>query len=264
MSATLLSSRVVILVKALPQPSKRYGETVCCAGVTADRLWKRLFPVRFRHLRGDSSFSRWDWINFKYRRPTNDPRSESCHVYEDSIVADGALPVRERATLLDPLVLGSAKKAAERGHSLALIRPQNTKFSYRAKSAKDLENEREAYRRAARQTSILDKDLAGLEPSAFEFRFQFTDDGGKHDYENGDWETHAMFHHWRDQYGEAETLRRMDHVFNDQYPAKGMVFAIGMRNAWAIRSRSPPGVPSAVIFHHCSDAVAPSLISKSS
>ena len=34
MSAMQQSSRVVILIKALPQPSKTYGETVCCAGVT--------------------------------------------------------------------------------------------------------------------------------------------------------------------------------------------------------------------------------------
>jgi hypothetical protein len=75
-------SRVVVLVKALPQPSKSYGETVCCAGVTADGQWKRLFPVRFRHLQ-DNSFKHWDWINFGYRLPTRDRRVESYHVYED-------------------------------------------------------------------------------------------------------------------------------------------------------------------------------------
>ena len=52
---------------------------------------------------------------------------------------------------------------------------------------------REAYRRAAGQTSMFDQELAELEPSPYELRFKFEDDGGKHDYENGDWETHAMF-----------------------------------------------------------------------
>src|SRR6266496_4083795 len=92
MPITPRSSRVVILVKALPQPSKRYGETVCCAGVTADRKWKRLYPVRFRHLQGDQSFSRWDWVTFKYTQPLRDQRIESCHVFEDSIAVDGMLP----------------------------------------------------------------------------------------------------------------------------------------------------------------------------
>src|ERR1700693_3782393 len=111
MSATQQNSRAVVLVKALPQPSKTYGETVCCAGVTADGQWKRLFPVRFRHLKGDSSFSRWDWIKFSYRDPTSDKRVESCHVFEDRIVVDGKLPLAERTRLLTPLITGSAVEA---------------------------------------------------------------------------------------------------------------------------------------------------------
>lgn len=227
MPVTPLQSRVVILVKALPQPSKRYGETVCCAGVTADRKWKRLFPVRFRHLRGSSSFKRWDWVRFKYRLPTNDARHESSHVFEDSIAVDGALPVRERATLLASMIVGSAKKATELGLSLALIRPRETKFLYRAKSASSLEEEREAYRRAAGQHSMFDEELAQLEPSPYEFRFKFMDDSGAHDYENGDWETHATFYRWREEYGEANALERMRQVYNEEYPKKGMAFAIG-------------------------------------
>jgi hypothetical protein len=221
------SSRVVVLVKALPQPSKRYGETVCCAGVTIDREWKRLFPVRFRHLSGDSSFNRWDWVEFDYRPPTHDSRCESCHVHEESIHVFGKLASRQRAGLLLPMVVGSAQAAAARGHSIAILRPRNTRFITPPKTPTEIEKERDAYRRAASQTSMFDEQLAELEPSPFEFRFQFEDDGGKHNYENGDWETHAMFWSWRSRYGEAETLRRMGEVFNDEYPAKGMVFAIG-------------------------------------
>ncbi len=73
----LKNSRVVILVKALPQASKKYGETVCCAGVTANGDWKRLFPVRFRNLDGVSTFNRWDWVNFNFRKPVTDNRVES-------------------------------------------------------------------------------------------------------------------------------------------------------------------------------------------
>ena len=49
MSATP-QNRVVVLVKALPQRGKGYAR----AGVTADGHWKQLFPVRFRHLQGNS------------------------------------------------------------------------------------------------------------------------------------------------------------------------------------------------------------------
>lgn len=58
-------SRALILVKALPQPSKKHKETVCCAGVTVDGAWKRLYPIRFRQLGEGSTFHRWDWVDFE-------------------------------------------------------------------------------------------------------------------------------------------------------------------------------------------------------
>jgi len=227
MSATQQNSRVVVLVKALPQPSKTYGETVCCAGVTVEGQWKRLFPVRFRHLNGDSSFSRWDWVRFNYRPPTRDKRVESCHVYEDSIVVEHRLPLNERNRLLAPLITGSAIEAMELGRSLTLIRPTNTRFVAKRKSASALAEEKEVYKIAARQTSIFDRELAELEPSPFDFRFQFDDASGHHDYQNGDWETHVMFWRWRASYGETSALERMAGVFNDEYPKRGIVFALG-------------------------------------
>jgi hypothetical protein len=226
MSATQRNSRVVVLVKALPQPSKSYGETVCCAGVTADGQWKRLFPVRFRHLQSNS-FKRWDWVNFAYRLPTRDRRVESCHVYEDSITVDHPLPEAERSRLLSPLITGSAAEAAQKGLSLTVIRPRKVKFIAKKKSAADITAERNAYKLAAQQTSIFDKELAELDPSPFDFRFQFEDDDGAHNYQNGDWETHAMFWRWKNIHGEAEALRRMEKVYNEDYPAKGVVFALG-------------------------------------
>jgi hypothetical protein len=222
----LQSSRVVILVKALPQPSKTYGETVCCAGVTADREWKRLYPVRFRHLKG-TTFGRWDWVKFNYHRPSRDARIESCHVHEESIFPDGSMRRAEREPFLTPLIVGSALAAAENRRSLALVRPRNTRFIAKPKSLKQIEEEREAYARAARQGSFFDQELAELEPSPYEFRFKFEDDAGKHDYENGDWEAHAMF--WREcgRSNAAEALRWMSGKFNDEYPKAGMAFALG-------------------------------------
>ena len=115
----------------------------------------------------------------------------------------------------------------QQGHSLTLIRSRNARFVAKRKSAAAVAEEREAYKVAAQQTSIFDKELAELEPSPLDFRFQFEDDDGSHDYQNGDWETHVMFWRWREHYREAETLKRMTSVFNDEYPARGMVFALG-------------------------------------
>ena len=117
-----------------------YWGAVSNAGVTADGVWKRLFPVRFRHLKGESSFSRWDWVKFDYRSPTSDRRVESCHVHEESIAVDGKLAPEERARFLNPLIVGSAKHAMEQGHSLGIIRPRNTRFLNNPKCAEISKN----------------------------------------------------------------------------------------------------------------------------
>lgn len=226
MSATLKNSRVIILVKAIPNPSKRYGETVCCAGVTAEGQWKRLFPVRFRQLK-EGKFGRWDWVTFGYDRPRSDNRIESCHVYEDKIVVGGHLKPAERPRLLNPIIVPSTSVAAERGQSLALIRPTAPKFRARRKSVAEMDAEREAFRKAAQQKSFLDDDLAAMDPVPFEFRFGWTDAAGQHEMECGDWETTAWFWHRRREVGEARVLDEMSSMYNETYPQKGVVFALG-------------------------------------
>lgn len=223
----LQKSRVTILVKALPQPSKKYGETVCCAGVTADRKWKRLFPIRFRHLSSDTVFNRWNIVEFAYDLPKRDKRVESCHVYEDSLKVITQTKPSERAALLEPMMKGSAKDAAKQGHSLAIIRPMDTRFRYKKRTRSKLDALKKAYENAARQKSFFDKDLVALEPEPYEFSFEFRDDDGKHNYRCGDWEINAMFYRERKRTSEGAALQWLDHVFNDEYPQRGMAFALG-------------------------------------
>lgn len=228
MHVTSTECRVTILVKALPQPSSKYGETVCCAGITPEGHWKRLYPIRYRHLAGQTSFKRWDLVKFRHRTPVRDKRAESCNVEEDSIEIVGEMPRRERSRFFDPLIVPSVAEAERRGQSLGLIRPCETRFFYKRKSQADLAEERDAYSRAARQGSLLDKELDALEPSPYEFKFRFKDDEAEHTYTNGDWEAYAMFYNGcRRGKSEAEVLEWMDHVFNVEYPDKGMVFAVG-------------------------------------
>lgn len=74
---------------------------------------------------------------------------------------------------------------------------------------------------------MFDKELAELEPSPYDFRFKFNDDSGAHDYQSGDWETHAMFWQERRRRGEQAALKWMHGMFNEEYPRRGMVFTIG-------------------------------------
>lgn len=222
----------MILVKAMPNPSQKYGETVCCAGVTADGKWKRLYPIRFRQL--TSKFNRWQWVDFKYRKPAGDPRVESCHVFvfEDKIsLGDELKSDDEKARFLNPLICASTDEAAARGQSLTLIRPIWARFHYRKKPLAVIDAEREGYKRAARQTSLPDKDLDALDPVPYAFGFHFEDGGGRHSHRCGDWETSATFWKMTKSKGEAAALTHLSETYNEKYQSKGMVFAMGTAKA---------------------------------
>jgi hypothetical protein len=46
----MAKQRVLITVKTYPTLSRKYGETVCTAGVREDGTWVRIYPVPFRRL----------------------------------------------------------------------------------------------------------------------------------------------------------------------------------------------------------------------
>ncbi len=220
--------RALILVKAVPNPSKTHGETVCCAGVTLTREWRRIYPVRFRQLAEGRQFVRWQWLDFRYGRPKDDTRKESRRAFEDTLRPGPIMPEDERADFLAPLVRRSCAEAAARGESLALVRPLQTRFYWRRRSAAEVEKERAAFARAARQASFLDAELAEYDPPPFEFRMRVTDAAGPHDYECGDWETAAAFFNLRRQgYSEQRVLQHLDEQYNSERPRRGLLLAMG-------------------------------------
>ena len=47
-----------------------------------------------------------------------------------------------------------------------------------------------------------------------------------------DWEVQATFFKWSNIYGEAKALEDIQRVFGDEYPKKGMLFAMGTHSRW--------------------------------
>ncbi len=69
--------RVLITVKTYPTLSRKYGETVCTAGVRADGSWVRIYPVPFRRLNETEQYSKYDWVDCKLVKSKTDPRPET-------------------------------------------------------------------------------------------------------------------------------------------------------------------------------------------
>lgn len=69
--------RILVTVKTYPTLSRKYGETVCTAGVKEDGTWVRIYPVPFRRLEESEQYRKFDWIECRLVRRRQDPRPES-------------------------------------------------------------------------------------------------------------------------------------------------------------------------------------------
>lgn len=127
--------RVLITVKAAPNPSEKYGETVCVAGLRLDefrRGWVRLYPLNFRELDGESQFQKYSVLDLRARPARNDSRHESFRPdWETVATFEPPLPPwKRRRSLLDEHREGSMcrlnREAQQdrKAKSLALIAPE--------------------------------------------------------------------------------------------------------------------------------------------
>lgn len=127
--------RVLITVKTAPQPSKKYGDTVCVAGIALDgpQRWVRLYPIPFRHLAADKQFRKYSIISVKVSQSPNDPRYESLRVSAEGIQEETFLDTsggwRKRAAFVEqmpesPLCqLQRQIRADTNGPSLGIVTP---------------------------------------------------------------------------------------------------------------------------------------------
>jgi len=126
--------RIIVTVKAAPNPSGTHGETVCVAGVSA-RIdspgWFRLYPINFRELEPAASFAKYDVIEVDAVPARQDQRRESWRPRMHTLrVVDQLPPWRRRQEWLDSYLEDSMCQlnwAAQRrsdAPSLALVRPR--------------------------------------------------------------------------------------------------------------------------------------------
>jgi hypothetical protein len=69
--------RVLVTVKTYPTLSRKYGETVCTAGVREDGTWVRIYPVPFRRLDEKEQYRKFEWLECQLVRNPSDPRPET-------------------------------------------------------------------------------------------------------------------------------------------------------------------------------------------
>lgn len=127
------TAQVLITVKAAPQPSSTYRETVCIAGLRLDRDrlgWIRLYPINFRELDRSDQFPKYSIVTVPITPATKDSRLESWNPNTSKLVVGKHLEAwKPRKPLIGPWIGGntcdliSATRQSPTAPSLALIRP---------------------------------------------------------------------------------------------------------------------------------------------
>lgn len=228
--------RVCVLVKAYPQPSQKYEETVCVAAVTEDHQLVRLYPIRFRHLPEEKRFNRFDWIEVEMTRALDDPRSESFKVKEDTIqiVRRGEKQsADEKVRLWKPCVVESLELLKAQQHdtkrSLGIVRPDadSVKFTYEI-LGRASEEAQETTQSVYFQQSLLEKPLTQLPGPEYVFRYRFNSGGNKHEMQLHDWEVEATYHSYKAKYGSAQgALDKMVEYFQTLAPTRNLHLIMG-------------------------------------
>jgi hypothetical protein len=204
----LITKKVLITVKAYPNPSKTHGETVCCAGIDIDTgKWIRLYPIPFRDLDSAKQFNKYDIIEVRCKKAPRDHRIESHYVDSDSIrileTLDSKHGWKQRKAIVLPTVSPSFCQIfaeVEQGRSLGLFKPREVSFSYREARPKDSTKRQACYA----QLSFFDKKKDVIEVIPFDFYYHFRCSGKTecpgHRLLIIDWELGQSYRKWRNDY----------------------------------------------------------------
>lgn len=127
----------MITVKTSPNPSAKYGDTVCVAGIRTDREpyeWIRLYPVNFRWLSAEHQFKKYEIVTVNVKkRDGRDPRPESYTPDLDNLVRTGEVVKKwsERLEVVSKMPVDTmcdliaAAKNDPQAKSLGLVKPRD-------------------------------------------------------------------------------------------------------------------------------------------
>lgn len=192
-----------------------------------------MYPVSFRVLEDSKKFGRWDKVEFSWRLPTDDKRVESRHVDSQTLEIIGTVPRRDKAVLLERLIVTSLQAERDRGHSLALLKPKIHDFRIEKKPDAQILEEQSRIDQFHRQSDLfIPRPAVPQVACRFQFKYRYSTDDGDREGTCQDWETEATFFKWRELYGESKALKEMQMQFGETLPSRGLYFAMGTHSRY--------------------------------
>jgi hypothetical protein len=216
----LEKKKILITVKAYPNPSRRYSETVCCAGVDlSNSQLVRLYPIPFRDLDNDQKFKKYSIIEVNCSPPTDDKRPESLRVDSDSIKVIEEIDTekgtweRRKAIVLKVPVKSMCQVYKDADPSidlsLGLIRPIDISFEWAKQSLSNQKTREACYT----QLSLFNKQKKAIEEIPLDFYYNFKCENVPeckgHKLSIIDWELRQSYRQWRTRYPDEKILLKM-------------------------------------------------------
>ncbi len=251
--------RILITVKTYPTLSRKYGETVCTAGMREDGSWVRIYPVPFRRLEEKEQYRKFDWLECDLLRHAKDPRPESHHPTDMAqLVPVGHMGTQANWSERRRLILGKAtvhrsldamiEGAKANKMSLAVFKPARIKrFIW-----EDEEREWDPEKLAAMRQHHDQGELFAEEPwretfrvipkLPYSFSYRFEDETGRSsEMQILDWEIGALF--WncvkREGGNEREALAKVRAKYWGEFMKKDLHFFLGTTQDYHFRAPNP-------------------------
>ncbi|AEG00658.1 hypothetical protein [Methylomonas methanica] len=258
--------RILILAKTYPSPSAKYMETSCVAGITENGTMRRLYPVPFRLLEGSQQFAKWQWIEVRTRKATQDHRQESYRLYVDTLECGEKIESKRNWEFRQPWIERIPsfdsfdelqQSRSDTGLSLALLKPKKlVKLEIvKAKKPDWTAEEKEKLMREQMQGDIFsqeeaESEIATLRKIPFDFYYRYlcdTVDGEKEcRHKIVDWEAGALYWNCVGRQGTNWEAPFRDKL-EDQLTGKDLMFLMGnqhrFQDQWLIISLIYPPKP---------------------
>ena len=251
--------RFLITVKTYPTLSRKYGETVCTAGVRENGSWVRIYPVPFRRLEDAEQYRKFDWLECDLVRSRKDPRPEThhpadikqlnpvghmgtdCNWHERRLLLLGKAKVHAR---LQVLIDGAKANTM----SLAIFKPakirdfiwEEEEWEWDASKLAEMRNRANQGEIFAEETWRQTFQVIPKLPYSFSYRFE--DEVGKaSEMQVLDWEAGALY--WnclRSCNGdELAALAKVRQKYFDDFTRKDLHFFLGTTQEFHFRAPNP-------------------------
>lgn len=251
--------RILITVKTYPTLSRKYGETVCTAGIREDGTWVRLYPVPFRRLDEKQQYAKYDWIECRVERNTSDPRIETYRPLDfeemhpvGHVGTDGKWQERRRLLLrtakvftrLDDLIEGAKKNE----RSLAVFKPTRMLGFTWEEEERDWNPDRlREMREKSRQLDLFEdntwrKTFQVIRKLPYSFSYRFEDAAGRvSELQILDWEIGQLY--WNCSKlcdgDEGQAIAKVKQKYFGEFLKTDLHLYLGTTQDWHFRAPNP-------------------------